>query len=242
MANELSTAGVTVAYAFESESGTRPETGYQRIKGVKSTPNLNPEPSNLEVTTLDDIEWKRYIQGLKDPSGALPFMCNNTNEFQAAWYTLCELSDAKRDDDLSTWFVIEIPELGDSFYFAGIPSSIGVLGMEVDTVAEVEAYISPNDVDGWQTAPTDPAVYITPIATQELTVLTSPLTITPVLHTTGATIDTAVSSDTGVATVTEDGTDVVVTQVGAGLCDITVTTTSGVGYSAGKTIIRIKSI
>ena len=91
--------------------------GIRKSKGVKSTPNLNPEPSNLEVTTLDDTEWKRYIQGLRDPSGALPFMCNNTNEFQAAWYTLCELSDAKRENDLATWFVIEIPELGDSFYF-----------------------------------------------------------------------------------------------------------------------------
>ena len=33
MANELSTAGVTVGYAFEATSGTRPETGYQRIPG-----------------------------------------------------------------------------------------------------------------------------------------------------------------------------------------------------------------
>lgn len=240
MANELSTAGVTVGYAFEAVEGTRPETGYQRVPGVKSTPDLNPEPSNLEVTTLEDEEWKRYIQGMKDPGGALPFTCNNTNEFQAAWYTLCTLAETNLESGLATWFVISVPDLTDSFFVKAIPSSLGVIGMDTDAVAEVQAYISPNDIDGWQTAPTSPAIYITPITTQILTALNSPLTLTPTLD--AGTIDTAVSSDTDVATVTEDGTDVVITQVAAGTCDITVTSTTATGRLAGTTIIRIKSI
>lgn len=241
MANELSTAGVTVGYAFEAVSGTRPTTGYQRIPGVKSTPDLNPEPSNLEVTTLEDTEWKRYILGMKDPGGALPFTCNNTNEFQAAWYTLCRLSEAARADSKATWFVITVPGLDESFFVAAVPSALGVIGMDTDTVAEVQAYISPDDVEGWETSPTNPAVYIKPITTQFLTVANSPLTVTPVLDVALAEIDTAVSSDTGVATVTEDGEDVVITRAGAGTCEITVTTTSGTGYSAGKTIIKVES-
>lgn len=240
MANELSTAGVTVGFAFESEAGTRPESGYQRIPGVKSTPDLNPEPSTLEVTELSDTEWKRYIQGLKDPGGALALTCNNTNEFQSAWYTLCELAEDALDDGLGTWFVITIPNLAKAFYVQTIPSKLGVIGMDTDAVAEVQAYISPNGVDGWQTSPTSPAVYITPTIVQ-LTALNSPLTITPTLDNALAIIDTTVSSDTGVATVTDDGEGITITQVGTGECDILVTTDADTGYSAGRTIIRVVS-
>jgi len=241
MANELSTAGVTVGFAIESVAGTRPELGYQRIPGVKSTPDLNPEPSSLQVTTLEDAECHRYILGLKDPSGALPFTCNNTYEFQAAWYTLCELSDEAREDEFATWFAINIPNLGKSFYISAIPSKLGVIGMEVDAVAEVQAYVSPNGIEGWQTAPTIPAVYITPIKTQKLTALNSPVTLTPVLSEPLAIIDAVTSSDTNVATVTTDGDDVVITRVGAGKCDILVETSSDTNYSVGKTIIRVES-
>lgn len=240
MANELSTAGVTVGYAFESSTGVRPEFGYQRVPGVKSTPDLNPEPTSLEVTTLEDEEYKRYITGIKAVDGALPLMCNNTNEFQGAWYTLCKLSDAKRANDLATWFAINVPKLDQSFYIQAIPTALGVIGMDTDSVSEVQAYISPNDIAGWQDKPTDPAVYITPITTQELE--ETPLEITPGLSVVGAEIATVTSSDEDVATVTTDGTDIVITQVGLGDCEITATTTSGTGFSAGTTIVRIKSI
>lgn len=239
MANELSTAGVTVGYAFESSTGVRPEFGYQRVPGVKSTPDLNPEPTSLEVTTLEDEEYKRYITGIKAVDGALPLMCNNTNEFQGAWYTLCKLSDAKRANDLATWFAINVPKLDQSFYIQAIPTALGVIGMDTDSVAEVQAYISPNDIAGWQDKPTDPAVYITPITTQKLTEI--PLEIKPLLSVTEAEIASTVSSDVDVATVTNDGEIITITQVGAGECEIVVKSTSGTGYSAGTTIIKIKS-
>lgn len=113
--------------------------------------------------------------------------------------------------------------------------------MDVDAVAEVTAYISPNNIDAWQTAPTDPAVYITPITTQLLTVGNSPIVLTPTLNTVGATILAASSSNTGVATVARTTTTVTITRAGAGECDITVTTDANTGYSAGKTIIKVKS-
>lgn len=237
MSNELSTAGVTVGYAFEAVSGTRPESGYQKIPGIKSTPDLNPEPSNLEVTELADTTWKRYIQGMKDPGGALGLNCNNTNEFQAAWMALCYLADIARASDLACWFAITIPGLADSFFFAAIPSTLGVIGMEVDAVAEVTAYVSPNDVEGWETAPTSPAVYIAPIQTQYIDSDDTPLAVTPTLD--AGTIDTAASSDTDVVTVTEDGTDVTITYVGNGEAYITIKSTTATGRSAGTTVFKV---
>jgi hypothetical protein len=238
MANELTTAGVTVGYAFEAESGTRPTSGYQKLPGIKSTPDLNPEPSNLEVTDLSDKEWKRYIAGMKDPGGALGFNCNNTDEFQAAWWTLCYLSEIAREDDLATWFVVDIPGLTKAFFFAAIPSKLGVIGMEVDAVAEVTAFVSPNDVEGWETAPTNPAVYITPIQTQYIDSDDDPLEITPTLEA-EASVDTVESSNDDVVTVTDDGTDITITYVGAGEAYITVKSTAPAGYSAGITVFKV---
>jgi hypothetical protein len=233
MANELSTAGVTVGFAIAS---SRPSSGYQRIPGVKSTPGLNPEPTSQQVTTLEDTEYHRYIRILKDPSGALPITCNNTNEVQAAWYTLCKLAENSK-----AWFVINIPGLSKAFYFSAEPSLLGVLGMDVDTVAEITAYITPTGIAGWQNKPTKPAVYITPITTQELTSDGSPITLTPVLDNEDAVINSVSSSNTGVATVTKNGANVVITYVGPGQCDITVATDAGTNYSVGKTIIRVES-
>lgn len=237
MANELSTAGVTVGYAFETVSGTRPETGYQKIPGIKSTPDLNPEPSSLEVTDLSDTEWKRYIPGTKDPGGALGFNCNNTDEFQSAWWTLCYLAEIARKDSLACWFAITVPGLTDSFFFAAIPSTLGVIGMEVDAVAEVTAYVSPNDVEGWETAPTSPAVYITPIQTQYIDSDDDPLVVTPTLD--AGAIDTVESSDEDVVTVTDNGTDITITYAGDGEAYITVVSTTATGRSAGKTVFKV---
>jgi hypothetical protein len=237
MALEISTAGVTVNYAFETESGTRPETGYQRLPNIKATPDFNPEPSSLEVTDLSDTEWKRYIPGVKDPGGALGFTANNTNEFQAAWQTLCYLSELAREDELATWFEIKVPGLENSFYFAAIPSSLGVIGMEPDAVAEVTAYLSPNEVHGWDTASTDPAVYITPVTTQFVTTANSPLDVT-VITDAEATLS-AESSDTEIVTVSAGTGKITLTKVAAGEAYVIITTDDPEGYSEGATVIKV---
>ena len=75
---QLSTAGVTLLYAAEATAGTRPTTGYEKISEIKSIPELNPEPDNLETTTLEETERKTYVPGLKDIGGALSFTANLT--------------------------------------------------------------------------------------------------------------------------------------------------------------------
>jgi hypothetical protein len=149
MALELSTAGVLVKYAVEVSAGSRPTTGYTTIPNIKSTPDLNPEPSNLEVTDLSDTEWKRYIPGLKDPGGALSFGANNTTAFQTAWASLVSASESAAASNKATWFEIMVPGLTNSFFFAGIPSPLGLSAMEVDSPAEINAYVTPNQILGW---------------------------------------------------------------------------------------------
>ncbi len=153
MAQELSTAGVLLKYAVETTAGTRPTTGYTQVPNIKAIPDFNPEPESLEVTDLSDTEWRRYIAGLKDPGGALSFTANLTTGFKTAWETLVSAYETALASSKATWFEIMVPSFG-SFYFAGIPSPLGMTAMDVNAVLEIEAYVTPNQIEGWSTSST----------------------------------------------------------------------------------------
>jgi hypothetical protein len=153
MAQELSTAGVLLKYAAANSGTTRPTAGYVTIPNIKAIPDFNPEPESLEVTDLSDTEWRRYIAGLKDPGGALSFTANLTTGFKSAWETLVSAYDTALAANKSMWFEIMVPDFG-SFYFAGIPSPLGMSAMDVNAVLEIEAYVTPNMIHGWDTSST----------------------------------------------------------------------------------------
>ena len=152
---DLSSAGVTLRYAVETSAGTRPVSGYTALTGIKAIPDLNPEPSSLETTTLEELEWRTYIPGLKDPGGALAFTANNTEQFHTDWNALVEAAETAKEDGKSVWFAVVIPGLTKSFYFAGNPSPLGLSAVEVDSVLEIEPYITPSKIEGWATKVTD---------------------------------------------------------------------------------------
>jgi hypothetical protein len=233
---ELSTAGIQVLYAIESVAGTRPTSGYQRLPGIKSTPDMNPEPSLLDVTDLSATEYREYTEGLKDLSVAA-FTANDTDEFEAAWATLVYLATLAAADDKLTWFCIYHPSLAKSSFFRGVPSPLGESAHEVDGVLEVTAYVTATKAVGKQTAPTSPAVYITPIQTQYIDSDDDPLVVKPVLD--AGSIDTVKSSDESVVTVDDDGTNITITYEGDGEAYITVTSTTATGRSAGKTVFKV---
>lgn len=153
MAQELSTAGVLLKYAVEATAGTRPTTGYTQVPGIKSIPDFNPEPESLEVTDLSDTTWRRYIPGLRDPGGALAFTANLTTPFKTAWEALVAAFETAKESGKATWFEIMVPNFG-SFYFAGYPSELGMTAMDVNAVLEIEAYVTPNQIEGWDTSST----------------------------------------------------------------------------------------
>jgi len=140
---DLSTIGVQLHYAVETEAGTRPTSGYTRIYGIKSTPSLNPAPDALETTTLDELEYKTYVDGLKDLGGALEFTFNLTESLIDAWDNLMEAYAIAKVSNLRTWFVIVVPGLTEAFYFPGNPSAMGLPETSVNTVLEITNYITP---------------------------------------------------------------------------------------------------
>lgn len=145
MAINLSTAGIQLQYAVEETAGTRPTSGYTRIKGIKSTPSLNPSPETLETTTLDETEYKTYIDGLKDIGGALEFTFNLTQELIDDWDALMTAYEAGKVTNKATWFTIVVPGLTESFYFTGNPSAMGLPETSVSSVLEITNYITPTN-------------------------------------------------------------------------------------------------
>lgn len=143
MAINLSTAGIHLKYAVEETAGTRPTTGYVDLKGVKSTPNLNPSPDTLETTDLNETEYKTYIDGLKDLGGALEFTFNLTQELVETWETLMTAYEAAKASGKAVWFLIDIPGLTEGMYFPGNPSDMGIPETEVNSVLEITNYITP---------------------------------------------------------------------------------------------------
>lgn len=151
---QLSTAGVTLWYAPEETAGTRPTTEYTQISEIKSIPELNPEPDNLETTTLEETEWRTYIPGLKDIGGALSFTANLTEVSMTEWEGVVEAYDTAAEENLALWFCIIVPGLTKALYFTGQPSPMGMPAMEVSAVLEVNLYITPTGAPEWQTKPT----------------------------------------------------------------------------------------
>lgn len=145
MAINLSTAGIHLYYAVEETANTRPtaKTAYKDLQGVKTIPSMNPAPETLETTTLNETEYKTYIDGLKDLGGALEFTFNLTQELVTMWTELMEAYEAGKAAGKATWFFIDIPGLTEGLYFTGNPSSMGIPEASVSAVLEITNYITP---------------------------------------------------------------------------------------------------
>lgn len=152
MALEFNTIGVKLGYAVEASAGTRPTSGYTNIPDIKGIPSIDLTPSKLEVTNLVD-KYRRYITGVLDAGDDINVTANLTASLKSAWTSLVSAATSAWTSQKSTWFEISIPNF-DSFYFAGIPTEMGVSELGVDAVAEASLHIIPNQIAGWATAST----------------------------------------------------------------------------------------
>lgn len=149
---DLSTAGMKVAYAIETVAGTKP-SAFTNIPNPKSIPDLNPEPSTLETTSLNATEWKTYIQGLKDVGGAVGITFGMSQGFLDMWNDdIVDASKAVKADGKRLWMEFYHPSLDKAFYFTGEASELGMSSADVDSVFDVTANVTPTGEIGWATA------------------------------------------------------------------------------------------
>lgn len=146
----LSTAGVALKYAVETEKGKRPTTGYTRIHDIKSTPSFNVAPETIESTDLEQTEYKTYVAGLKDPGGALEFSANFTQELQTHWGEIVAAYNTALAEGKRMWFEISHPKLEKAAFFPGEPAAMGLPEATVSAIFETTLYITPNDAPIWE--------------------------------------------------------------------------------------------
>lgn len=157
MAISLTSIGVKVSYAFESVAGTRPSTGYKLIPQVKEIPEMNPQPETLETTSFDNIEYKTYVDGLKDLGGVIDFTANFTQELYDLWQAtstgiMAQWATA-RAVGKAMYICIDIPGLDKSCYLSVIPSNLGLPAASVNTVMETTLHFTPVGEPIWDTDP-----------------------------------------------------------------------------------------
>lgn len=151
-----STVGMKVFYAVEQTAGTRPTaaSAYTQIPGIKEIPGLGEEATAIDVTPLEELEFMRYVAGLKDTGGNIAFVANNTNAFQTAWTTLVSAYQTGIADDKNTWFCITHPNLENAFYFTGEPVNLGLSAASVNEALNANANVVAGEVTGWAATPT----------------------------------------------------------------------------------------
>lgn len=152
----ISSAGIKVLYAVETTKGQMPTTGAVKLPDIKELPDFNVEPEKLETTTFDNLEYKTFINGLKDLSGASAYGANLTEELLEAWDELVEAHETGVAAGLNTWFFIVIPKWKKCCAFTGEPAKMGLPGVGVNAVYETSAYITPTGEPQWvDTIPTE---------------------------------------------------------------------------------------
>ena len=158
VAIDLSTAGIRVGYAFETKPGVKPSS-FTNLPNPKSIPDMNPTPNALDITSLNDTEWKRYMEGLKDMGGSLGITFGMSQAFFTLWDTICDTDETNKATSKRTWLVFYVPGLSKSFFMTVDPARIGMPAAEVDSVLDVTVNVLPIGTPEWATAvnPTDAA-------------------------------------------------------------------------------------
>ena len=157
MAIAISSIGAKVSFAFETEAGTRPDTGYTKLPGIKEIPEMNPTPDTLETTSMDNLEYRTYIDGLKDLGGALAFTANFTQELYNLYNDpttgIIKKWDEAKLAGKAMWLCIDINGLDKSCYLSVTPSKLGMPAASVNSVLEVSLYFTPAGEPLWDADP-----------------------------------------------------------------------------------------
>lgn len=153
MSQRFSTASLKLYYVAESTAGTRPTTGLTKIPEIKSVPSFNPAPETIDSTTLEETEYRTYVEGLKDIGGALEFGANLTADLITAWEA-CVAAYDELDTTKAMWFYIIHDKLNKAIAFQGDPAPLGLNESSVGSMLETTLYITPNSAPEWVAKPT----------------------------------------------------------------------------------------
>lgn len=147
----VSTLGVLFGYAVETTAGTKP-TSFTQLQRCNDIAGISLETEQIDASTLED-EITRYIAGRQDTGGTWSVTFNLTDETLAELEAMIAASEAGREENKQTWFVVWSPYLTDSFYvIAEPPKHIPMPGIAQNGLQTVELTFTINEYKGMDTA------------------------------------------------------------------------------------------
>lgn len=148
MALEISSVGAKVKYAFETEAGLRPTTGYHVLPDVNEAPEQDLSLETIDASNITDT-ITRYIAGRQDPGGDQAFTLNHTDKVIDIWNEMA----ADAEDNLAAgkrlWFEYWFPGAAKSYFWAGTPQKLGTSGISQNELDTVPAHVVLTDWEGW---------------------------------------------------------------------------------------------
>lgn len=158
---DISTAGIIVAYAFETTANTRPATGWTHIPGIKSIPSLNEQPNMIDTTTLDELTTRVGVPGLKGLPTGTNFTASWTDALIKQWADVMSKYETAKSSGKQMWITVVVPGITDAFYFSAIPSALDLPAAGVEAAAEIDIYITPTSERTMAAKPTSISAWST---------------------------------------------------------------------------------
>lgn len=152
----MSTAGMKLLYAFETEAGTRPTTGWKEVPEVTEMPETSAAPETIDATPLSSTKFRIYVPGLIDLGGALSYTANFSQDLLDLWNdTIVPDYEKNIAENKATWFCVYIPGFDDALYYTGVPTKIGGPAASVGEVLRITLPITPSNEPDWFEKPTE---------------------------------------------------------------------------------------
>lgn len=156
---DISTAGIIVAYAFETTANTRPTAGWTHIPGIKSIPSLNEQPNMIDTSTLDELTTRVGVPGLKGLPTGTNFTASWTDVLIKQWADVMSKYETAKSSGKQMWITVVVPGITDAFYFSAIPSALDLPAVGVEAAAEIDIYITPTSERTMAAKPTSIAAW-----------------------------------------------------------------------------------
>lgn len=150
----MSTAGIRLLYAVETEKGKMPQTGWTEVPEITEMPETSATPETIDATPLSATKYRVYVNGLMDLGGALSYTANFSQAELTLWNkTIVPAYEDAIKEDKNMWFLIDIPGFDDAFAYTGVPEKIGAPGASVGDVLRITLPITPSNEPDWYTKP-----------------------------------------------------------------------------------------
>ena len=141
----ISTAGLKVLWAAETSVGSRPQTSYKTLDGVKALPAFGDSVNTLQTTNLAQTVCHTYIPGLADSGGSMQLTVNDAPLFRTSFDSMYSAYVSAHSAGKGFWLQYQYPSAYgmSAFYVPVTLAPLGFGGATVDAVLENNVNVIP---------------------------------------------------------------------------------------------------